>query len=47
VRHTVCGDSVNIKLTKCGGLRSALGVITVARRAGLGVMLGCRTESAL
>ncbi|MEU8690507.1 enolase C-terminal domain-like protein [Streptomyces sp. NPDC048665] len=40
-------SAVNLKLTKCGGLRAALDMITVARRAGLGVMLGCKTESSL
>ncbi|MFC7264919.1 mandelate racemase/muconate lactonizing enzyme family protein [Streptomyces lutosisoli] len=40
-------SAVNIKLTKCGGLRAALDMITLARQAGLGVMLGCKTESAL
>lgn len=38
---------INIKLTKCGGLRAAHEMITLARRAGLRVMLGCKTESAL
>ena len=39
--------AVNIKLTKCGGLSNAQDMITLARRAGLRVMLGCKTESAL
>lgn len=42
-----CADAVNIKLLKCGGLRRALEMIRLARRAGLRVMLGCKTESAL
>ncbi|WP_058041587.1 mandelate racemase/muconate lactonizing enzyme family protein [Streptomyces roseifaciens] len=40
-------SAVNIKLTKCGGLRRAHETATLARRAGLKVMLGCKTESAL
>jgi L-alanine-DL-glutamate epimerase-like enolase superfamily enzyme len=42
-----CADGINIKLLKCGGLRRALEMITLARRAGLQVMLGCKTESVL
>jgi L-alanine-DL-glutamate epimerase-like enolase superfamily enzyme len=42
-----CVDAINIKLAKCGGLRHALDMIGRARRAGLAVMLGCRTESVL
>lgn len=38
---------INIKLTKCGGLHAAHEMITLARHAGLRVMLGCKTESAL
>ncbi|KAB1979146.1 enolase C-terminal domain-like protein [Streptomyces triticiradicis] len=40
-------SAVNIKLTKCGGLRAALDMITLARQSGLRVLLGCKTESAL
>lgn len=40
-------DAVNIKLAKCGGLRRAQAMVTLARQAGLRVMLGCKTESAL
>ena len=40
-------SAVNIKLNKCGGLLAARDMITLARYAGLKVMLGCKTESAL
>jgi L-alanine-DL-glutamate epimerase-like enolase superfamily enzyme len=40
-------DVINIKLVKCGGLRRALEMIRMARRAGIKIMLGCKTESAL
>ncbi len=36
---------INIKLTKCGGLTPARGMIAEARRLGLQVMVGCMTES--
>ncbi|MDW7692786.1 dipeptide epimerase [Flammeovirgaceae bacterium SG7u.111] len=36
---------VNIKLTKCGGLTTALGMIKEARGLGMKVMAGCMTES--
>jgi L-Ala-D/L-Glu epimerase / N-acetyl-D-glutamate racemase len=42
-----CADAINIKLLKCGGLRRAVEMIGLARRAGLRVMLGCKTESVL
>jgi L-Ala-D/L-Glu epimerase len=42
-----CADVVNIKLVKCGSLRTALEMVHLARRLGLRVMLGCKTESAL
>jgi L-alanine-DL-glutamate epimerase-like enolase superfamily enzyme len=42
-----CADAINIKLLKCGGLRRAIEMIGLARRAGLRVMLGCKTESVL
>jgi len=38
---------VNIKLTKCGGLLAALDMITLARAAGLRIMVGCKNESTL
>ncbi len=40
-------DGVNIKLSKCGGIRQALTSIHAARRHGLKIMLGCMTQSSL
>lgn len=40
-------DGINIKLAKCGSLREALRMITVARAHGLMVMVGCMIESSL
>jgi L-alanine-DL-glutamate epimerase-like enolase superfamily enzyme len=40
-------DGVNIKLTKCGGVRQALRMIALARELGLKVMLGCFVSSGL
>jgi L-alanine-DL-glutamate epimerase-like enolase superfamily enzyme len=40
-------DGINIKLSKCGGLREALRMIAVARAHGLLVMAGCMIESSL
>lgn len=42
-----CVDGVNIKFTKCGGIREALRMITMARALDLGVMLGCFVSSSL
>ncbi|MBI5763918.1 MAG: dipeptide epimerase [Planctomycetes bacterium] len=42
-----CVAGVNIKLSKCGGIRPALKMIHLARAAGLKVMLGCMIESSL
>ncbi len=42
-----CVDGVNIKLSKCGGIREALKMIHLARGVGLKVMLGCMIESSL
>ncbi len=36
---------INIKLMKCTGLREARQMITVARAAGMKVMIGCMTET--
>ncbi len=40
-------DGINIKLSKCGGIRQALKMIHVARAAGLKIMLGCMTETSV
>ena len=40
-------DGINIKLSKCGGLRPALQMIHTARSAGLKVMLGCMVETSV
>ncbi len=36
-----CVDGINIKFTKCGGIREALRMIHLARALGMQVMLGC------
>jgi len=38
-------DGVNLKLTKCGGIRETRRAIHAARAAGLEVMLGCMVET--
>ncbi|MBL8879371.1 MAG: dipeptide epimerase [Phycisphaerales bacterium] len=40
-------DGVNIKFTKCGGIREALRMIWLARGLGLKTMLGCFVSSSL
>jgi L-alanine-DL-glutamate epimerase-like enolase superfamily enzyme len=40
-------DGINIKLSKCGGLREALRMIATARSHGMIVMAGCMIESSL
>jgi L-alanine-DL-glutamate epimerase-like enolase superfamily enzyme len=40
-------DGINIKLSKCGGLREALRMIATARAHGLLVMAGCMIETSL
>ncbi len=42
-----CVDGINIKLSKCGGIRQALKMIHTAKSAGLKVMLGCMIESSV
>lgn len=45
-----CGgvyDGINIKLSKCGGIRPALRMIHVARALGLSIMLGCMVETSV
>ncbi len=38
-------SGINIKLMKCGGLRSAFAMISMARALNMKVMLGCMTET--
>jgi L-Ala-D/L-Glu epimerase / N-acetyl-D-glutamate racemase len=40
-------DGINIKLSKCGGLREALRMIATARSHGMLVMCGCMVETSL
>jgi L-Ala-D/L-Glu epimerase len=40
-------DGINVKLSKCGGLREALRMIATARTHGLLVMAGCMVETSL
>ena len=40
-------DGVNLKLSKCGGLREALRIVAAARAHGMLVMAGCMIESSL
>jgi len=40
-------DGINIKLSKCGGIRRAGRMITKARKLGLKVMLGCMVETSV
>jgi L-alanine-DL-glutamate epimerase-like enolase superfamily enzyme len=40
-------DGVNLKLSKCGGLREALRIIAAARAHGMLVMAGCMIETSL
>lgn len=40
-------DGINIKLAKCGSLREAIRMISIARAHGLMVMVGCMIESSL
>lgn len=47
VRLNGCVDGINIKFTKCGGIREALRMITLARAFDMQVMLGCFVCSGL
>ena len=38
-------SGINIKLMKCTGMREAWKILTVARAAGMKVMIGCMTET--
>jgi L-alanine-DL-glutamate epimerase-like enolase superfamily enzyme len=40
-------DGINVKLTKCGGLREAHKIIAVARAHSMSVMIGCMIETSL
>ena len=40
-------DGINLKLSKCGGLREALKMIATARSHGMLVMAGCMIETSL
>jgi len=40
-------DGINIKLAKCGGLRAARQMMTLARAYGLRVLIGCMVESSV
>jgi len=40
-------DMINVKLSKSGGIRNAIKVLTVAQAAGLDAMVGCMLESKL
>ena len=40
-------DGVNIKFTKCGGIREAMRMVTLARACGMQIMLGCFVCSGL
>lgn len=40
-------DGINIKLSKCGGIRRALQMIHTARSADLKIMLGCMVETSV
>ena len=40
-------DAVNIKLAKCGGLTPAIELLEIAKRHGLGRLVGCMMESHL
>jgi len=40
-------DGINVKLSKCGGIREALRMIRDARSRSMRVMLGCMTETSL
>jgi L-alanine-DL-glutamate epimerase-like enolase superfamily enzyme len=47
VRLQGCVDGINIKFTKCGGIREALRMMALARGLGMQVMLGCFVSSSL
>jgi L-alanine-DL-glutamate epimerase-like enolase superfamily enzyme len=46
-RHYRAVDGINIKLSKCGGIREGLRMIHTARALGMKVMLGCMIETSV
>jgi L-alanine-DL-glutamate epimerase-like enolase superfamily enzyme len=46
-RCASCYDGINIKLSKCGGIREAHRMIQIARESCLSVMLGCMVETSV
>lgn len=42
-----CVDGVNVKLSKCGGIRQGFDMIRLARAHGLKVMVGCMVETSI
>lgn len=40
-------DGINVKLSKCGGIREGMRMIQLARQRGMKVMLGCMVETSL
>ena len=42
-----CVSGVNVKLSKCGGIRGALAMVHAARACGMKLMLGCMVETSL
>lgn len=40
-------DGINIKLSKCGGMRAAVRMIHTAKAAGLKIMIGCMLETSV
>lgn len=42
-----CVDGINIKFNKCGGIREALRMVTLARALDMKIMLGCFVCSSL
>ena len=42
-----CADGVNVKLSKCGGIRQGFEMIRLARAHGMKVMLGCMVETSI
>jgi L-alanine-DL-glutamate epimerase-like enolase superfamily enzyme len=47
VIRTGAADAVNVKLAKCGGITPAIEILEVAKRHGVGRLVGCMMESHL